>query len=349
MLLSNNNVLIYTLIFLLSFSIVYAAGGGGGGGGGSSCGLCFSNSRSSILMHFKEEESKKITLTNRGKFNIVINKIEDDNITIVFEEISNIIELRVGEKASVDLNNDGFYDLEIDYVKKVFSNAQIRLKDLRNVEPVEKIEKEVIEEQIGEIVDENEELIKVVEESTGLKCGNLPTLKERVECRLNLESEELEQELELQYLPEECRALSGNQRGLCIARYKSVQTCWKFSIGNKRISCVKREIKLGDLQEEKSNCNSKTGEEKSTCIRDLKYKVYNLIKWRFYDLEERAEDFMERGLIDLDSVVEFVSQLEENKKQFNEAISKEERKNTILNVRDEWKVFTQKVKENLKG
>ena len=328
----------YNLLFLLVLSIAYAAGGGGGGG--SSCsGLCFSQSRTTILLYIKEKDDKQIKLANGNKFDIILNKIEDNKINMGFKQVAETFDINVGTKASVDLDNDNFYDLEIGYVKKELGNAQLRLKDLRNTIPVESEEKnEEIKKDV--IVEKTQK----EEESSGLKCGNFDVLRERVRCRLNLESEEIEKELELQYLPEECRDLSGNEKGICIARYKSVQSCWKFS-GNERISCVKRQINLGRIQDEKEACNKKTGQERAACVIGAKNKVYSLIKWRFYDLEERAEDFMQRGLIDNETAADFVVKVEENKRKFNEAKTKDEREGIILEVRNDWKGLVNKIKE----
>lgn len=87
-----------------------------------------------------------------------------------------------------------------------------------------------------------------------------------------MEEEEQDEELELYYMPEECRVLTGSSRGLCIARYKSVQTCWKFPTGDERVSCAKRSIRLGKIQEEKEICNSLAGDKKSSCINELKIR-----------------------------------------------------------------------------
>ena len=164
-----------------------------------------------------------------------------------------------------------------------------------------------------------------------------------------MEEDELEDELELYYLPEECRVLTGNSKGICIARYKSVQTCWKFPIGDERTSCAKRSLKLETLQEEKETCNALTGQNKSNCVRNLKNKIYNIIKWRFYDLEERAEDFMRRGFVDEESVADFIAKSEQNKVKFNQAATNGERKNIILDVRNDWQEFVEIVRENLRG
>jgi len=66
-------------------------------------------------------------------------------------------------------------------------------------------------------------------------------------------------------------------------------------------------------------------------------------------LEERAEDFMNRGLVDKTMVTAFIAKTELNKINFNEATTKEERKNIILDVRNDWKEFVEIVKDTLRG
>ncbi|MBI2145739.1 hypothetical protein HYU22_00165 [Candidatus Woesearchaeota archaeon] len=53
-----------------------------------------------------------------------------------------------------------------------------------------------------------------------LKCTNLGTLRKRVECRLGLSDAELNQELKIQYLPEECRTITDpDTKDACIKLY----------------------------------------------------------------------------------------------------------------------------------
>lgn len=328
----------YALLFFLVLSVVYAAGGGGGGGGGSSSGLGFSSARESIFILISQDYSRKFSLKNGTKYDFKVN-VENSNVTVNFGSFSFSLEL--GDNY-VDLNDNNLADINFNLVKVSGKRADIRIINAKDLVTITSGEPEII-------IQEPEPKPEKEKQETGLRCGNLPTLQERVSCRLDLEEDEQEKELELNYLPEECGALTGSARGICIARYKSVQTCWKFPIGNERISCVKRLIKLGTLQEEKEKCDILAGQEKSTCVRELKNKVYNLIKWRFYDLEERAEDFMARGLADKVSVVDFVSKIEENKMKFNEAETKEERKNIILDVRGDWQEFINIVRGKLRG
>lgn len=331
------NILLVFAISIVLSSYVFAAGGGGGGS--SSSGLGFSN-RDSVLILINNDYSQKFSLKNGTKYDLKIN-VENNKATVNFGNV--VIELKNGDNF-VDLNSNGFADIDFNLVSLDKNRANIRILNSKELVTLTGEDKNTIKEKTAAEVEKED----AANDERELKCSNLGTLKQRVSCRLDLEKEEQEKELELYYLPEECRELNGSSRGLCIASYKSVQTCWKFPAGNERISCVKRAIKLENLQEQKEICNSKTVNEKAQCKKELKDKGYSLIKWHFYDLEERAEGLMQRGFIDKDAVVDFISKTEQNKISFNEAETKEERQGIISAVRNDWKEFADKVRENLR-
>jgi len=332
-----NKFIAAALIFILFSLYTFAAGGGGGGG--SSSGLGFTGSRDSIFILVNQDYSAKFSLKNSTKYELKVN-VEDGNATLNFG--SYYFELKDGNNFA-DLNENGLADINFKLESIKGSRADIRIINAKEQIFVEKEENATVDAGKKDAEEAEEEKID------GIKCANLKTIKERVSCRLELEEEEQEEELQLYYLPEECAALSGASRGICIARYKSVQTCWKFPVGAERVSCVKRAIRLEAIQEEKEKCNKLIGEKKSVCVREIKNRVYNLIKWRFYDLEERAEDFMTRGLADKEFVIDFIVKTEENKVKFNEADSEEERKNIILDVRTDWKELVKEIRENVVG
>ena len=332
-----NKFIAAAFVFILLSLYVFAAGGGGGGG--SNSGLGFTSSRESIFILVNQDYSAKFSLKNNTKYALEVN-VDNSNVTVKFG--SYYLELREGDNFA-DLNGNGLVDINFKLESIKGSRADIRIIDAKEQVSVEKKESVITDTNKNEAKETEEEKIG------GIKCANLKKIKERVSCRLEQEKEEQEEELQLYYLPEECAALSGASMGICIGRYKSVQTCWKFPVGAERVSCVKRAIRLDTIQEEKEKCNALKRENKSVCVRDMKNKNYDLIKWRFYDLEERAEDFMMRGLIDKESVAEFIVKTEENKVKFNEVDSKEERKNIILDVRSAWNELVQKIRDNIRG
>ena len=335
-----NDIIEKTVLWMVILLVLpaYILAAGGGGGGSSSSGLGF-GSRDSVYILVNQDYSEKFSLKNSTKYELKISVV-NGTVDVNFGSVS--IKLAEGGNF-VDLNNNNLADINFNLISTKGKVANIRIIDAKDTVGIAKAKEDVIEEKPAKKDKE------AVTEDGELKCGNLSALKERVSCRLDLEKEEQEEELELYYLPEECRSLSGSQRGLCIARYKSVQTCWKFPVGNERISCVKRAIKLENLQQQKEICNVKTGNEKTQCKKELKDKGYSLIKWHFYDLEERAEEFMVRGLVDKAVVADFIEKTEQNKAKFNEARTKEERKEVILSVKEDWKGFTNTIKENLGG
>ena len=335
------------LVFSFFLSYAYAAGGGGGGSSGSGLGF---GSRDSVFILINGEYSEKFSLKNNTKYELKVN-VEDSNATINFGDY--YLKLSLGDNY-LDLNENNLADINFRLESVNGQRANLRIIDAKDLVQIkkedskEKIETPEAEEKAEAEIDDKKE-DKAAKDNGLLRCANLQSLKERVKCRLEQEENEQEDELELYYLPEECAVLSGATRGICIARYKSVQTCWKFPVGEERVSCAKKAIRLETIQEEKGKCDKLTEENRSICAREIKNKNYNLIKWRFYDLEERAEDFMKRGLASEDAAVDFISKTEQSKIKFNDAKTKEERKNIILSVRNDWKVLAYTIKESLRG
>lgn len=172
-------------------------------------------------------------------------------------------------------------------------------------------------------------------------CYTLPLLKQRVECRIGLSEKDLAAEYAKQYLPEECRAVRAKKaQGDCVARYKALQPCWEKPIGEERIACAREVIGLPrDLAAEKKSCASqKKQKNRLACLASLRQKAYTLVKFRFYDLNERVEDFLkEHDTIDGRAGIQFVVTSELNKQKFNNARTKTQRLQIIKNERNAWK------------
>ena len=191
-----------------------------------------------------------------------------------------------------------------------------------------------------------ERLATVDASEAGLKCGDLDNIDERVKCRLNLEGRDRYKEAQLQFLPEECRAQDGDARSRCIRVYKLTQQCWESKDDKLRISCVKRNMGLEKpVKEEIASCKELEGDERVQCVKDLRESVYDSIKFRFYNLEEKAERLLEAGKIDEETVAKLVSDLETKKIEFNEAKTLSEKKVIINEVKEIWKNFVKAVRE----
>lgn len=179
-------------------------------------------------------------------------------------------------------------------------------------------------------------------------CNTLPTLRERVRCRLTIPPPELERQQGLDYLPEECRSIGDRvAQQQCVDLYRQLQACWKFPVGPARIGCVKKIITLDDVAAATADCDRLPKNSTADCRNTLRSKVYSLIKFRFYDLEERAEDLLERGA-PVELVANFVAAQEAAKQRFNLATTNAQRRAIILEVRRAWREFVQRVSPSLK-
>lgn len=181
-----------------------------------------------------------------------------------------------------------------------------------------------------------------------VQCGNKNTLRERIFCRLNLTPAGAARDLELQYLPEACRVRDEAEKKSCIERYKSFQPCWNITEGEGRFSCARNVLKFGPVvSEEVKKCQGKVGAEQATCKQELIESTLYMIAFRFYDLETRAENLGNRGA-DLSVIADFETAIELKKQEFYAAQNNAARRQIILDVRQAWLEFVNKVKNQVK-
>jgi hypothetical protein len=175
----------------------------------------------------------------------------------------------------------------------------------------------------------------------GFRCSDLPTMKERIACRIKLKEEN-----ELNYLPEECRVLTGLERAKCINNYKTTILCFNKESDAERVNCARRAIglQIATIQQAKLDCKGN-----QTCLNELKEKVFTLIKFRFYNLEYKAQEIMEKYNIDESIVVNFISSIENKKQEFNSATSIEEKKQIVQDVMNLWRQFIDQVKSEIRS
>lgn len=172
---------------------------------------------------------------------------------------------------------------------------------------------------------------------TNLKCSELRTARERIKCRINLPFE-----TELNYLPEECRELAGLQRARCVTNYQTVQRCFEFENDVAKVDCAKKNLVLTIVAEEKSKCANNT-----TCIDELKGKVFDLVKFRIYNLEYKAQELKEKGVSE-ELILDFITAAEQKKVEFNNAQTIAEKKQIVQDVIKLWKDFVKKGKEQVR-
>ena len=317
-------IVILLFVFTLLISFVYAAGsggggdsgGGGGGGGGSDTPVFRFLSNQNTLEKTLDRSKDYIISLDNNKYTFFVKKIEGESITLLIKtEPEKEFLIVKGENKKIDLDNDGVNDISIEV--KSITGRKVNIVFMK-------------------------ETAQGNEKEEDLLCGDKNTRRERVKCRLNLEKEELEDEYTLQFLPEECKALEGEKRADCITTYKNVQPCWKFKEGSERVSCVKEKINFRGVSEERRICNELKDEAKRACVENFKENLFTVIKFRFYNLEERAEEYLEEGKVSEEDVVVFVDALEGKKVEFNDA-SLDRKKEIVLEVKTLWQDFKVKL------
>lgn len=191
---------------------------------------------------------------------------------------------------------------------------------------------------------------KLIRRCETLQCGNKENMRDRVLCRLNLSPAGIARELEIEYLPEECRTITDmSKRKTCIDTYKSYKPCWNIPVGDGRIACAKQALKLGPtLSEEIQKCKAiESGTQQTVCLKATKQRVFSLVKFRFYDLEERAEELSDDG-VPKELIADFVVFIQQKKQAFNDAPSHADRLKVVAEVRVGWQKFVTAAKKYLK-
>jgi len=179
-----------------------------------------------------------------------------------------------------------------------------------------------------------------------LKCFHLKTLRARIDCRLALPHDQLEKEIAAKYLPEECRSKPVKQQAACVQLYKNFGPCWDREGVSPRMECAREVIGMSsenivDLYRE---CKDLKSKEKTACLATQREKLFVYAKFKFYDLSEYAEEYLEDGIVTRKAAVDFVTQMETKKQQFNKAGNNFARRLAIAKeVRATWGAFMKKV------
>jgi len=312
------------LSILLSISLALAAGGGGGGGGGGS-----SVSPQVSAKCNSVEISISTCMNDESGFNaeFEVQNAEEDDLKLEFVTLGGrTLKYEKNAKSSFLQNlvlgsTGSAFTVEVDNLEKI-KTFQVSLPECVGSNYIySKMECSENENEEPQQEDKGEEL----------KCGGYLGIEDRVRCRINLREEQAD-EYE-NFFPEECR--SWEDKGKCVSLYRAVQTCWEQGSSVSRIACLRGKVGLENVASQRSQCQ---GDQQ--CLNDLKEDVYTLIKLRLYNLEEEAEELYEEGIISEDTLVDFVVKMEKSKLAFNEAQSKEERRNVILQARQYWLELT---------
>jgi hypothetical protein len=135
----------------------------------------------------------------------------------------------------------------------------------------------------------------------------------------------------------------------CIARYQSFQPCWNLPAGDGRFVCAERALGMGtsSIAVDIAACQAKAGGAQASCMQTLKENTLYMIKFRFYDLEQRAEDLARRGA-DLGAVANLETTVEIKKQAFDAAQTKDQFAQIIRDVRTSWQGFVNQVKDEIK-
>ncbi len=172
-----------------------------------------------------------------------------------------------------------------------------------------------------------------------LQCDQ-PALRERVTCRLGLSDAGAAREDQIRYLPETCRSVDDlSARNDCIAEYKSLDPCRTAKLSDDRLACARTVLGVSsDVKGEALDCDAPATEDRKACRASLRTKVGELVLFRMYDLERRAEDARQYGTADA-AVADLTVSVEESEIAFMHARDDAERTAAVMSAREAWRGF----------
>lgn len=182
-----------------------------------------------------------------------------------------------------------------------------------------------------------------------LQCGELPSLRERIACRLKLEPSGIAREDEIRYMPELCRVAPDDAAvAACIALSRAFAACGPIQSADERTDCARNAVGLGaDLKAQDVACREMDDPGKTDCLAALRKKVYDLVVFRMSDLENRTDAFRKNGVPD-DVIVAFRAKAEEAMAAFRAAATKDDRRKAVLALRADWQAFLSSAKPFLR-
>lgn len=141
-------------------------------------------------------------------------------------------------------------------------------------------------------------------------------------------------------MPEECRTVKTQA---CLTTYKAVQPCFYTSEKDaERAACAKQKLDLDPIATEKGRCGAN-----ETCLENLRSKVFDLVKFRMYNLEYKAQELEHKGVSE-DLIVGFIAAAEQKKIEFNEAQTIVDKKSIVQDVIKLWEDFVSKAKQQVR-
>ncbi|MBM3282500.1 MAG: hypothetical protein FJY86_04145 [Candidatus Diapherotrites archaeon] len=182
----------------------------------------------------------------------------------------------------------------------------------------------------------------IASREAGFGCQNQSSMAERILCRLGFPVTG-----QLDYQPEECRAKVLQGKLDCYDFYESVQPCWLNETDGERLACARTAIGFSaSIPTERARCETLNTANKVLCKQKLRANVDKLVKFRLYQLSQKALYFHQEGAPQ-NQIVAFIQYIEETKQSYSAAGTKQAKIDLIRQVQTKWREFVEQIKDSL--
>ncbi|HLC68701.1 MAG TPA: carboxypeptidase-like regulatory domain-containing protein [Candidatus Bilamarchaeaceae archaeon] len=294
------------LMILLAIPLLLAVGGGGGGGSGST-------------------------------------KLDYD-LTTEFSCPDNVLEVRT----EISGNPIEGMDVQLQHEGQITGNAETNVRGAVTFTISDSGAYYIQASRTGyKIKDTTVSVALCSEEESGIaesRCDQ-GTRSGRLQCILRLSDEA--RGAVVVYTPEECLETGATARQQCVETYRLFQTCRNLETDAEREDCIKPKLGIdGEVRTMLQACQEEFGSRKLLCIEQMRERIFQLVKFRMYNLEYKAEEFMELGIPEED-VVDVMVAISGAKIAFNNAHTIQEKVAVVQQLKEDWQEFVAQATERL--
>ncbi len=173
------------------------------------------------------------------------------------------------------------------------------------------------------------------EEYHSTACDDLPSMRQRVECRINLDKT-------YSPIPELCRSIGGGREGDdCVKQHAMLASCIDIvrPTSNLQLGCARSRlgISIADVDGAITACRAE--ENPAFCIEQVKYRTITLIRFKFDILLSRIEKIYRAGAVRENVAIDAMVQLEELKYDFYAAPTIGGKRAVVQKTIDFWNTF----------
>ena len=165
-------------------------------------------------------------------------------------------------------------------------------------------------------------------------CDDLPSMRQRAECRINLDKE-------YSPIPELCRSIGGGKEGdACVQQHAMLSSCLdRVKSTVLQLECARSRLGISIDSVDEALVACRAEENSAFCIEKVKYSAISFTQFKFDILLSRIEQLYRAGAVKESVAVSYIVQIEELKHDFYAAQTIGGKRAVVQRTIDSWNAF----------